>query len=233
MENGFITLQRKIIKWEWYDDIPTCRLFIHLLLVANHEDREWHGITIKRGQKLTSYEKLAKETKLSVQNVRTAISHLKSTGEITCKTTHRYTLVTVEKYDDYQSEKKRKARKSTCQLTDNQHAANMPLTTNNNDNNDNNDNKKQKDLYGDLPSDLVSALKDFADMRKRIKAPMTDRAEELLIKKLTGMSKNPDGSINTAKAIEIVEQSTLNGWKSVYPLKEKNEKATSYFDIDF
>lgn len=232
MDNGFITLQRKITKWEWYDDIPTCRLFIHLLLVVNHEDREWHGITIRRGQKLTSYEKLAKETGLSVRSVRTAINHLKSTGEVTCKSTHRYTLVTVEKYDDYQSEKKRKTRQMTRKVTSERQAADTVPTTNNNDNNDNNDNKKQKDLYGGLPSALVSSLHDFEDMRRRIKAPMTDRAEELLIKKLIDMSKSLDGTIDTTKAVEILEQSTMNGWKSVYPLKQE-KKHIDVMDIDF
>ena len=41
MENcgGFIKLFRQILDWEWYDDLPTCRLFIHLLLKANYAER--------------------------------------------------------------------------------------------------------------------------------------------------------------------------------------------------
>ena len=38
LESGFIKLHRKILKWEWYDEPNTMRLFIHLLLTASIED---------------------------------------------------------------------------------------------------------------------------------------------------------------------------------------------------
>jgi hypothetical protein len=77
---GFIKLHRSLLKWEWYDDMNVFRVFLHLLLTANYEDKNWHGITIKRGQRVFSFEGLSKETKLSVRNVRTAIDKLKTTG---------------------------------------------------------------------------------------------------------------------------------------------------------
>lgn len=36
---GWISLYRKILNWEWYSDANTFRLFIHLLLQANHEEK--------------------------------------------------------------------------------------------------------------------------------------------------------------------------------------------------
>ena len=99
---GYIKLHRKITRWGWYDDPNTFRVFIHLLLMANFEDGEWHDTVIKRGQYLTSINHLAKETKLSYQTIRTAISHLKSTGEITCQSTSHYTLITIANYERYQ-----------------------------------------------------------------------------------------------------------------------------------
>ena len=100
---GWIKIHRKMVKWEWYDDINTKVLFLHLLLTANHEDRKWRGITILRGQKLTSIQHLAKETKLTVMQTRTSLNKLKSTHEITIETTSKYTLITIEKYNDYQN----------------------------------------------------------------------------------------------------------------------------------
>ena len=47
---------------------------------------------------MRSYDKLAAETRLSVQSVRTAINHLKSTGEVTYQSTSQYGLVTVNNY---------------------------------------------------------------------------------------------------------------------------------------
>ena len=99
---GWIKIHRKILEWEWYDDINTKILFLHLLLTANHEDRKWRGTVIKRGQKLTSLQHLADETHLSLQNVKTSLSKLKSTNEITIKSTNKYTVVSIEKYNDYQ-----------------------------------------------------------------------------------------------------------------------------------
>jgi hypothetical protein len=99
LENGYIKLYRSMLKWEWYDDINTKVLFLHLLLTVNYEDEKWHGITVKRGQRISSYGKLSQETKLSVKSVRTAINHLKSTGEVAHETTSEYGLFTVVNYD--------------------------------------------------------------------------------------------------------------------------------------
>ena len=103
---NWIKLNRSILEWEWYDDINTKVLFIHLLLTVNYEPKKWHGITIDRGQRVVSLAELAEETGLSIQNIRTAINHLKSTGELTRTLTRTLTgqvpLVTIENYNKYQ-----------------------------------------------------------------------------------------------------------------------------------
>lgn len=39
---GFINLHRKILDWEWYDDINVFRVFTHLLLTVNWTPAKWH-----------------------------------------------------------------------------------------------------------------------------------------------------------------------------------------------
>lgn len=46
MEEGWICLHRKILKWEWYQDTNTFRVFIHLLLNANWEDTKYMGMLL-------------------------------------------------------------------------------------------------------------------------------------------------------------------------------------------
>ena len=102
LEGGFILLHRSILRWEWYGDLNTARLFIHLLLTVNYEPQRWQGIAVERGQRVASLAKLADETGLTVKQVRTALEHLTRTGEVTHKATSKYGLFTVNHYDRYQ-----------------------------------------------------------------------------------------------------------------------------------
>ena len=58
----------------------------------------------------------------------------------------------------------------------------------------------------------------FIDFRKNIKNPMSEYAITLLLNKLDRLTKSEETKI------EILNQSILNGWKSVYPLKEEVNK---------
>ena len=141
---GWISLHRKMIDWEWYNEPNTIRLFLHCLLKANHQDKKWRGIDIKRGSFVTSYAKLADELELSIQNVRTALNNLKLTGEVTSESSSKNTVIKVVNYDKHQVNNTQDNTQSNKQLTKSQHTPNTRLTTTNNDNNDNNDNNENK-----------------------------------------------------------------------------------------
>lgn len=102
LESGFVRVYRSILKWEWYDDTNTKAVFLHLILTANYEPKKWHGITIQRGQRVCSYGVLAKELKISEKSIRTAINHLKRTGEVAHSATPNYGVFTVLNYELYQ-----------------------------------------------------------------------------------------------------------------------------------
>lgn len=99
----YIKLNRKILDWEWYGDINTCRLFIHMLLRANWKPGRFQGVEVSRGSFVSSISKLSAETSLSVREVRTALSHLEQTGEVTHKGHAKYSVFTVKNYDLYQT----------------------------------------------------------------------------------------------------------------------------------
>lgn len=65
---------------------------------------------------------------------------------------------------------------------------------------------------------FVETLKDFEEMRKKIKKPMTDKAKSLLVEKLQELA--PD---DEEMQIKILEQSIVNCWQGVYPLKDDED----------
>ena len=142
---GFISIDRKIVDWEWYKDTNTKVLFLHLLFIANWKDGRFKGYEVPRGSVVTSIAHLAQGTGLSCQQVRTALKHLQTTGEITSKSTNRFTIVTLVKYGFYQNPTPRNGKLINKQSTNNQQSNNKQVTTieqyNNNNNSNNNNNK--------------------------------------------------------------------------------------------
>ena len=122
--SGYISLHRKLLDWEWYNDNNTKILFIHCLLKANWEDKNWQGILIKRGSFITSIETLSNELNLTFQNIRTSLSKLEKTNEIVKISTNKNTLLTLVKYDEYQN--------TEVKVTNEQQTTNKQLTTTNN-----------------------------------------------------------------------------------------------------
>ena len=122
---SFIKLYKKILEWEWYKDYKTKDLFIHLLLKANWKDGKYQGYEIPRGSLITGRKQLAEELGFTEQSIRTAINHLKSTNEITIKTTKVFSIITIVNYEQYQESN----QVSNQQLTNNQPTTNQQLTT--------------------------------------------------------------------------------------------------------
>jgi hypothetical protein len=107
--NGFVVLHRKILDWEWYDDPNVMRLFIHGILMASHKDTKWRGTELKRGQFISSYDKLSIDLGLTVKQVRIAQEKLESTGEWAHEGHTQFTVFTIKNYSLYQYEGERTA----------------------------------------------------------------------------------------------------------------------------
>ena len=145
IDSGFIKLQRKILDWEWYNDIPTKTLFIHLLLKCNFKDKKWRGYDIEKGQILTGRKILSDETGLSEQQIKTALKKLQATNEITIKSTNKFSIITLVKYSFYQDKKidsnQLNNQAEEQQSTNNQPTINQQATTTKNEKNVKNENK--------------------------------------------------------------------------------------------
>ena len=141
-QQGWIKLHRQILEWEWYSDNNCFRLFLHLLLKANHKERRFKGIELKVGSIVTSRDLLARETGLSSQQIRTALTKLTSTNEITNVTSSQGTIIQIVSYEKYQI--------ATNEITNEQPTNNQRVTTNNNVN------KEKKEIYVPELSEFLS-----------------------------------------------------------------------------
>lgn len=130
---SWIKIFRELLQWEWFQKAEMVQLFIYLLLKANCVDKQWQGITIKRGQLATSNATMRQDLRLSEQQIRTCIKRLISTGEITYKSTNRYVVITICNYDKYQeignSINAQNNEQTNNQSTDEQRAINEQSTT--------------------------------------------------------------------------------------------------------
>ena len=99
---GYIKAYRRMLEWCWFRDPAVSHLFIYLLLRANYYDADWRGITISRGQLITSRYTLSIETGLKEKVVRRGLKALEKTGEIHVKSTSQYSLITICNFSEYQ-----------------------------------------------------------------------------------------------------------------------------------
>ncbi len=154
-DKGWIKLfSSKFLNWSWYQDTPVKCLFLHCLLKADHPDTTYKGIPVKSGQFVTSLSKLSDELGMSKQVIRTALNKLIIDNAISTQNQHKVqhdsntivtrnqTLITVENWGKYQSDKKTGNTKATQYQHDTQHDINTPNKNKNNKNiNNNNKNK--------------------------------------------------------------------------------------------
>ena len=124
-DRGFIKLDRKLLNWGWKDDPLMVALWIEILLQANIREVEWHGEKFKPGSFPTSLGKLAKNTGLTISQVRTCLKKLKESGEIFQKVTHRGMTISVVKWGEYQGRKP----KDDTQMTHSSHADDTQIAT--------------------------------------------------------------------------------------------------------
>ena len=200
-----------MMKWQWFKDSNTLHVFITLLLDANFEDSKTGYEIIRRGQVLTSVKRLQELTGLTTQQIRTSLSKLEKSQEINKQTTNQYSIITINNYYDYQNINK--------QITNKQQ-------TNNNIKEYKEEKEYKESISKDIPKkkyfenlkvDVI--FHEFLIIRKKIKAVNSDLAIQKLVNKLSKYDDNTK--------YEMIENSVINSWKDVYPLKETKNKDTT------
>jgi len=106
-DNTFVYLWRSILDTSFYKKPLTCHLAIHLILSAAWADHKTiiagKEVLIRRGQIATGRERLASETGLSPQNIRTSIEVLRRCDFLTIESTKVCSIITICNYSNYQT----------------------------------------------------------------------------------------------------------------------------------
>lgn len=126
----WIKLNRNILEWRWFKDRSALQVFLYLLLSANTKDNEYKTITIHRGEVVRTQERIAEDTGLSRQQVRTVLCKLEATKEITKESRSGIVVISIVNYNKYQ---------------DSNQEVNQPIT--NDQPRYKNNKKEKKDIY--------------------------------------------------------------------------------------
>lgn len=211
---GYFKLHRELFdKPIWTESTLEQRtILITLLSMASYKKKqwEWHGKTyeIEPGQFVTSLSSIQKKCgkKVSISHIRTSIEKLEKLNFLTNESTKQGRLITIVNWGLYQSDEE---KSQTISPTAPQNIANDFATIKNKTlKNKRFNNKTYSENF-----ELNNAIYDLIEARKLLKKAPTERAIELLLNKLEKLSSDP------TEQIAIINQSIINGWSGVFPLK--------------
>lgn len=223
--SGWIKLHRKLLKWEWYHDTNCVRVFTHLLLTVNHKPSRFAGHDVPAGARVTGYPSLAKEVRLSVRQVRVVFDKLRLTGELTVKSTPKFSIVSITNWSDFQEDD----RQTVTQMTGERQANDRPVTTSKECKNNippysppkgtadkPPKNSSSKSITVPKPDGVDDSVwHDFLALRKQKRAPLSETA-------LNGIAKQADlADVSLNEALSICCE---RGWQSFKADWVKNEK---------
>lgn len=229
--NGYVKIYRKLL-----DNPIICKdsdyfsVWIYLLLNATHTEYDTifknERITLKSGQLITGRRVIAEKFNIDENKVQRILKMFEKQHQIEQQTSTKNRLISILNWNEYQGERQQHEQ----QVNNKRTTSEQQVNTNKNDKNIKNEKniikekeKKQteidkiiKDSFTD--KELIETIYEFIKMRKSIKKPLTTRGLELMIKNLNKLS------INVDEQIEILNNSIMNNWQGVFPLKQNTSK---------
>ena len=206
MHRGYIKLWRRSFDSAIWENPKLWRFWTYCLMKATHKETSvmvgFQQIHLKKGQFVFGRKIASKETGLSEQTIRTCLQKLNG-SKLTIKTTNKFTVITIDKWDIFQTEEKNQPA--------NQPSSNQQVTTYKNDKN--NKKKKGNGLFK-IPEEIPETeWNNYMQVRARIKCANTEAAKKLLVNKLLSF-KEKGHCLKT-----VLNSATENSWKSVYEPK--------------
>lgn len=215
-KQGWIRLHRSTMNSSVWKNPVVWMVWCWCLLRANHKKSTFPfngaDIEILPGQFISGRDSAIKELgTLTPQQWRTAIKYLKSTNRITIKSTNKFSLFTVIKWYEYQTDN----QQPNQPLTNEQPATNQPLTTDKNVKKEENEKKESVEDSAPLP-------KTFKNFRDQARARIGNPPMEKMV-----LSEKQQGSVRSMKLLSRVHDA---GIESGYDyLNEEDEQANKKY----
>lgn len=208
---GFIKLPRSLLSEKWASNPQSLSVAVHLLAMASLEDKLYNGVRLGRGQVLTSVRKLAKISGLTERAVRTALQTQQATHFLTQQVTHRFTIITICKFDIYAG---KVGASDTVSDTPN---AQRPTHINKNNKENKNNTNSIEDILLSVEDNWRSIIEQWLQYKKDSGKPYKSaRAVQQFVTHLRNISGN-----NVTEATSMVNNAMANNWSGVFPQRKQ------------
>lgn len=226
---GFVKLPRAILLEDWSREPLQLSVFVHLLLRANREACTWNGISLERGQLVTSLRSLSMSCGLSISQVRTVLQSLCRAGVARLLThpaarlnggnaarfaARGYTVVTVCNFDSYEGTTETPRTLSrTPQQSDTARPAARSIAI---------DKEYKEIIFNILPESFLPLVLDWlAYKRERGETYKGKKGITQFCNRLRDLSA---GDLETAR--RIVSNSMANNYAGIFPDRSAPTPAT-------
>lgn len=235
-DKGFIALYRELSDhWLW-DDTPFARgqAWVDLLLMANHKDNKtiFNGnpIEVKRGQMITSIQKLCTRWGWSNSKVNKFLETLEKERMLTRKSDAKKTVITIDNYAFWQSTEDEKHRRNDTEAYQKhnrsiseayqKHIRNTQTTMINNENND----KQCKTMKNKLCPELEASSRQNTNHDLFIELSLNDGS-------LFAISDSDVQEWSKLyPAVDIKQElRKMKGWLDANPTKRKTRRGVKRF----
>lgn len=198
--------------------------WVDLVMNASQQDTEFklnnHTVIVGQGQVITSIRACAFRWNWSKDKVSNFFKQLEKEGLITKDSSKEFTIITFTNFENILILENRVEK--TIQITE----ENLEILKDEEESKKTNKPKKIKEKSQTKINEyyehdeLNKTFKEYVEMRKKIKKPMTPRAINLAMNKLEKLASNDIMEVfDTDTAIKILEQSIFNSWQGLFPLK--------------
>lgn len=168
MDRGYVRLWRKSIDGGLIKNHNVWVFWTWCLMKANHKKKHkqtigFQEVFLQPGEFIFGRKMASNETGLSEQTIRTCLSFLKKSKNLTIKSTNKFSILFIVNWDTYQHIEKETNQQINQHVTSNQPASNHKQE------HKNNKTKELKDIYSYISTDIIEFCLSFIDYIKKEK----------------------------------------------------------------